>query len=353
MGKIVLEDFYEGNGHYKVNLAYLNKEQVKEIESLVSKWKPTDEYIKSCIEMCLTDANEQRFKDYGTNLKDCLDWLEKRSNTSNKSTDTQEVEVGNDNIKALVTEEIPIDKVEPKFHKGDWITDGNSVLYITNMDYGFYQFENSYDAISIIDEKYHLWTIQDAKDGDVLAGRYGTFIFMSESDGYCGVLSDNTFIRNTGNNEWTEGLHPATKEQRGNLKKAMANAGYEFDFKKKELKKIENTRPMLSDFFNAVYERGKADALKCVGWSEEDMFKVQRICKYLNEAKKYYADITEIRDCIDWLKSIKDRYTWKPSKGQLECLSYAIDKVEKDYNPLANNRIYLTLKVLKEQLEKL
>ena len=28
--------------------------------------------------MCLTDANEQRFKDYGTNLKDCLAWLEKK-----------------------------------------------------------------------------------------------------------------------------------------------------------------------------------------------------------------------------------------------------------------------------------
>ena len=42
-------------------------------------------------------------------------------------------------------------------------------------------------------------------------------------------------------------------------------------------------------------------------WSEEDMSKVQRICKYLNEAKKYYADITEVRECIDWLESLKER----------------------------------------------
>lgn len=42
-------------------------------------------------------------------------------------------------------------------------------------------------------------------------------------------------------------------------------------------------------------------------WSEEDMSKVQRICKYLNEAKKYYADITEVRECMDWLKSLKNR----------------------------------------------
>lgn len=78
MGKIVLEDFYEGDGYYKVNLAYLSKDQVEEIEALVSKWNPTDGDIKNCIAMCLTDANEQRFKDYGTNLKDCLVWLEKQ-----------------------------------------------------------------------------------------------------------------------------------------------------------------------------------------------------------------------------------------------------------------------------------
>lgn len=39
-GGIVLEDFNEGDGFYKVNLAYLNKEQVEEIESLVKKWNP-------------------------------------------------------------------------------------------------------------------------------------------------------------------------------------------------------------------------------------------------------------------------------------------------------------------------
>ena len=42
-------------------------------------------------------------------------------------------------------------------------------------------------------------------------------------------------------------------------------------------------------------------------WSEEDKSKVQRICKYLDEAKKYYADITEVRECMDWLKSLEDR----------------------------------------------
>ena len=60
-------------------------------------------------------------------------------------------------------------------------------------------------------------------------------------------------------------------------------------------------------------------------WSEKDIFKVQRICKYLDNAKKYYADITEVRECIDWLKSLKDRIQpqWKPSKEQMKQLNSA------------------------------
>lgn len=54
------------------------------------------------------------------------------------------------------------------------------------------------------------------------------------------------------------------------------------------------------------------------------------------------------------IKQIEDIDShWKPSKGQLDCLDYAIEKAEKDYSPLTNNRIYLTLKALKEKLLKL
>jgi hypothetical protein len=53
----------------------------------------------------------------------------------------------------------------------------------------------------------------------------------------------------------------------------------------------------------------EANCITTKEWSVEDMSKMQRICKYLDEAKKYYADITEVRECIDWLKSLKDRYT--------------------------------------------
>ena len=42
-GGIVLEDFHGGDGFYKVNLAYLSKEQVEEIENIVNKWNAEPE----------------------------------------------------------------------------------------------------------------------------------------------------------------------------------------------------------------------------------------------------------------------------------------------------------------------
>ena len=39
------------------------------------EWSEEDEKIKSCISLALTDVDEQRFNDFGTTLKDCLNWL--------------------------------------------------------------------------------------------------------------------------------------------------------------------------------------------------------------------------------------------------------------------------------------
>ncbi len=62
-------------------------------------------------------------------------------------------------------------------------------------------------------------------------------------------------------------------------------------------------------------------------WSVEDKSKIQRICKYLNEAKKYYADITEVRECIDWLKSLRHQNSWKPSDEQIIALRWVLNNV--------------------------
>ena len=137
-------------------------------------------------------------------------------------------------------------------------------------------------------------TANDAKDGDVLAGSYGTFILMGKSNGgYCGVLNDNTFIKSTGNNEWTKDLHPATKEQRDLLFQKMNEASYEWDAEKKELRRIEQNP----------------------AWSEEDerMFQSVMIdCSYCGDFPDYPTReeqelYDEAMDKINWLKSLKER----------------------------------------------
>ncbi len=231
MSKIVLEDFNEGDGYYKVNLAYLSKEQVEEIETLVSKWNPTDEVLKSCIGMCLTDANEQRFKDYGTNLKDCLAWLEKQG------------------------EQKPVDKVEQKFNVGDWVVFNNkhqSIYQIEKIENGYYILRHthggSFRVCVLHDESLRLWTIEDAKDGDVLYSLdskqpfiYKDRLQFSQARGYCCINKFGEFA------VWytskcvicTDKYIPATKEQRDFLFAKMKDAGYVWNVGKKELRKIE------------------------------------------------------------------------------------------------------------------
>ena len=82
-GCIVFEDFNGGEGFYKLHLDYLNKKQVEDVEGLVRMWNTesnslNNENIRACIGMCLTDADEQRFKNYNTNLKECIAWLDKQ-----------------------------------------------------------------------------------------------------------------------------------------------------------------------------------------------------------------------------------------------------------------------------------
>jgi len=103
-----------------------------------------------------------------------------------------------------------------------------------------------------VEENYHLWSIKDARDGDVLAtdswlyifkytnnkaliqfhctcpinGRPYKWCFSSDSDdSYLDIYVDAN-------------IHPATKEQRDLILQKMHEAGYNFDFEKKELKKI-------------------------------------------------------------------------------------------------------------------
>ena len=213
------------------------------------------------------------------------------------------------------------DKVEPKFNVGVWIVNNVSkdvflIKSITDGYYnGYYTLEDTEGNISFPclppdESAFRLWTLKDAKDGDALVNGSNIFIFHfingTRLMGYCHVnIDDGRFYDDIGKNECfcliNGVVNPATKEQREQLEKAMADAGYAFDFDKKKLKKIEQ---------------------KPAEWSEEDEVKINRIVACLENLNVADNDIL-LKD-VDWLKSLKTRYTWKPSDEQMEALDDAV-----------------------------
>ena len=145
----------------------------------------------------------------------------------------------------------PVDKAEPKFHEGDWVTNSIETVQITgyDIDYGYqvnYKGKLLHRDTDIIEKEYHLWTIKDAKDGDVLASGHLVFIFKVIHgvwlNCHCSAHNDGSFIADSYDlmtNKYFSEVHPATKEQRDAFFTKMREAGYEWNEKTHELRKIE------------------------------------------------------------------------------------------------------------------
>ena len=184
----------------------------------------------------------------------------------------------------------------------------------------------------------------------------------------------------------------------------MKEADYEWDAEKKELKKIAqktiegtfiNVDEVRENFVREIYRILANDAtndrandiiyyfdslptiylhtnkllpsdgddfdinhiLKNHAWSEEDE-------KMLNFYEKDYNNLLgnwKTKDVIEhrmqfrkWLKSLKERYTWKPSDEQMEALLKLEEMhvLEHEKNQ-ENAHLYMVIKSLKEQLFKL
>ena len=182
---------------------------------------------------------------------------------------------------------------EQKFHEGDWIVDNCGYVWkierITNRFYTLkgIKEDESQSTIEWIDKTAHLWTINDAKDGDVLASKNGNEILIFRKLDSSTSFSSYYNINKKGEFGWSNrSFIPATKDQCYTLMKAMDDAGYIFDFEKKKLKELKKV------------EQNPA-------WNEED----ERIRKTSISFLKHYADkgYENAVECIDWLESLKDR----------------------------------------------
>ena len=258
------------------------------------------------------------------------------------------------------------DKVEPKFKVGDWLVQNErrniiKVVDATPLVYKVVDILGYHHTITddSIENNYHLWTIQDAKDGDVLVCKGN----IKNSNGIkyeriCLFNSlDNAFFTLTKTSNYIEEydvdvniVHPdstvpATKEQRDTLMKAMADAGWEFDFEKKELKKIEDEEHKK----NINGEDDGIDSLrhaknileKTLDRSKEQFLSFQ-IQAYLNTAsdelyakgKSLYSEerLEEIHKCMLMWQTLHNAYFYqKPawSKEDENIRQWIISDIEK------------------------
>ena len=153
----------------------------------------------------------------------------------------------NDDTKKLIKTTIPI----PKFKEGDWIVDNcNNVWQVVEVSNNFYRLKNINEfeplpKIKWVDETFYLWSVKNAKDGDVLYSLDSKqpFIFKHRKPNeqaavYCGINTyGKFFIGNTKDCVITTDKYiPADKFQRDLLFKKIEEAGYQWDAKNKELK---------------------------------------------------------------------------------------------------------------------
>ena len=84
-------------------------------------------------------------------------------------------------------------------------------------------------------------------------------------------------------------------------------------------------------------------------WSEKDEEMIEKCLQTINHDRIIHVPKggdSFHQDEINWLKSLKDRYTWKPSKAQIEAIEDAIEFLG------CTEKVREDLKSLHEQLKK-
>ncbi|MBR6908032.1 hypothetical protein IKN40_06160 [bacterium] len=198
------------------------------------------------------------------------------------------------------------DKFEPKFKNGQWIVWQDKCYKVNYNGCGYELVDQNGLRTSLeygtIDENAHLWTIQDAKPGDVLISKYGIpFIYNGNLDSfnigaYCGITTEGMFNVATEKCHWTENVntHPATKEQHDFLFQKMHEKGYEWNAEKKELKEIidENQikKNLQDNSFRRMFEHKSSE------WHREDEQNLNACLGYISDEflRKWLTDIIHV-----------------------------------------------------------
>lgn len=231
----------------------------KAIEKASAAHKDEDKHLKATLERIfpeLKESEDEKIKNAilnhlkkmwgncqddvcGVHVEDAIAWLERQGDK-----DKLIQELGEYKVK--YTQEVLEKYINSMSNKDDERLKKTAIAFLK--DFAEQGYENALECIDWLEkqDEMHIWTIQDAKDGDVLACNEEILLFKSYSvqgriSLYCWY---NGQTNNFHNKEVIDislnkrnKICPATKEQRDTFMKAMNDAGYEWDAEKKELKK--------------------------------------------------------------------------------------------------------------------
>lgn len=356
-------EFYLKLGNAKL------KEEVEEIFPELNKSE--DKKIRKFIshELACLRANDEKGSDRYEELTNAITWLEKQAEQTHvwNVEDEHNLNVALSYIKDeylrrwfqdIVYEKFekqgeqkPVDKTEAKFKVGDWITNNCAVWCIENIHNRLYDLKGQHGCVmknlksKTIDDKFHLWTIQDAKDGDVLCCENGwtcifkklnsdisfsSYCFMDKTGWFCEIGGVSHTLEEAFVKAYSGNTYPATREHCDLLFTKMKEAGYEWDAEKKELKKIEQEDDELTDFESALFsafsdawqEYLSGKTVNIAKWTREHSVELLEVAKkqshfWSEEDEKhllgcinYFSGITESSPYYNdflWLKSLKER----------------------------------------------
>ena len=158
--------------------------------------------------------------------------------------------------------------IESKFNVGQYITDGYDIGQIIEDDCHCYKILDLTGCNATIipftlQDNYHLWTIQDAKDGGVLCRESGWMCIFKDLNNhtntfssYCFMDSDKCFFNigidgHTLDKKFIKAyngeIYPATKEQCDIFFQKMKEAGYKWNTETKTLENLVKPKFKVGD----------------------------------------------------------------------------------------------------------
>jgi len=261
------------------------------IEEIFPELRESDERIrKGIVKMIYDIAGGFPFEKHGIIKKEALAWLEKQG------------------------EQKSVDKVESKFNVGDWIVNKRHSYLIADIDYldnrylfeigGYTHEQMNWEYIKNADEHYHLWSIQDAKLGDVLVTNSDIvflFKFLDEEGtiSYYSCCNKNSgaYFPKIKERLCDQDVYPATKEQRYLLFQKMEEAGYMWDAEKKELKELKKVEQKPVDKVKSKFKIGD-----WVTFTRNDSSRELMFIYDIRDGRYYFDDMCH----FSWSITIKE-----------------------------------------------